>query len=158
MRHLNSCLGVRVAVSAWSAGVGQHLWWGLAQQHGAVALHLTTTTTQGSGTASHNHNKRGIKKCHNNHTSTTPEGVAYREDPEAAEGVEGEEDEDGEGHQRVHHLALEPPEVELGDGDVGVEVGHPALVARSHVPELGEEIVTLRFEGFRYAVVWCDVA
>ena len=54
------------------------------------------------------------------------EGVADGEDAEAAEGVQREEDEDGEGHEAVHDLPLQPPQVQLRDRDVGVQVRHPA--------------------------------
>ena len=56
----------------------------------------------------------------------TAEWVADGEDSETTESVECEEDEDGEGDQAVHHLLLQPPQVEVGDGDVGVEVRDPA--------------------------------
>ena len=56
----------------------------------------------------------------------TAEWVADGEDSETTESVECEEDEDGEGHQAVHHLSLQPPQVQLSDGHGGVEVRHPA--------------------------------
>ena len=51
---------------------------------------------------------------------TTPERVADGEDTEPAEGVQGEEDEDGQGDEAPHHLLLQLPQFELGDGNVGV--------------------------------------
>ena len=37
---------------------------------------------------------------------TTSEGIADREDTKATEGIEGEQDEDGQRHQAVHDLLL----------------------------------------------------
>ena len=53
---------------------------------------------------------------------TTSEGVADGEDSQSAEGVQGEEDEDGEGDQAVHDLSLEPPQVQLCDGHAGIQM------------------------------------
>ena len=50
------------------------------------------------------------------------EGIADGEDPQSAECIKGEEDEDCEGDEGVHDLLLQPPQVKLGDGNVRVQV------------------------------------
>ena len=42
----------------------------------------------------------------------------------------------------VRHLALQPPEVQLRDGDVGVEVGHPARELAANLAIIIEEFLT----------------
>ena len=71
---------------------------------------------------------------------TTPERVADGEDTEPAEGVQGEEDEDGQGDEAPHHLLLQLLQFELSDGNVGVQMGHPARKLAPNLTVVLEEI------------------
>ena len=51
-------------------------------------------------------------------------------------------------------LSLESSEVEVGDGDIRVEVGDPALVAGSNLAELREELWQEGRKSARSALGW----
>ena len=71
---------------------------------------------------------------------TTPERIADGEDAKPAEGVQGEEDEDGQGDEAPHHLLLQLLQFELSDGNVGVQMRNPARELAPHLTVVLEEI------------------
>ena len=70
----------------------------------------------------------------------TPEGVTDGEDSQSAKGVQGEQDEDGERDEAVHHLLLQPPQVKVSDGDVWVQMRNPARKLSTHFPVVFKEV------------------
>ena len=71
---------------------------------------------------------------------TTSERIADGEDAQPAEGVEGEEDEDGQGDEAPHHFLLQLLQFELSDGNGGVQVRDPAGKLAPHLTVVLEEI------------------
>ena len=73
-------------------------------------------------------------------SGTTSERIADGEDAQPAEGVQGEEDEDGQGDEAPHHLLLQLLQFELSDGNVGVQMRDPARKLAPHLTVVLEEI------------------
>ena len=73
-------------------------------------------------------------------SGTTSERIADGEDAQPAEGVQGEEDEDGQGDEAPHHLLLQLLQFELSDGNVGVQMRDPARELAPHLTVVLEEI------------------
>ena len=71
---------------------------------------------------------------------TTPERIADGEDAQPAEGVQGEEDEDRQRDETPHYFLLQLLQLELSDGNVGVQMGHPARKLAPHLTVVLEEI------------------
>ena len=71
---------------------------------------------------------------------TTPERIADGEDAQPAEGVQGEEDEDRQRDETPHHFLLQLLQLELSDGNVGVQMRNPARELTPHLTVVLEEI------------------
>ena len=102
-----------MAVSAWSAGVGQHLN-GLQMENTPrrQKAYSVNRMKMASGT-------REYITCDHNIVKLKSQFPCTKKPPS--------------------YLALEPPEIELRDGDVGVEVRHPARELAANLSVVLEE-------------------